>query len=142
MQSYLVPLISLFQENANSTQAGPMKKYMRDQFEYLGIKSPQFKVLFRNFINEHGLPPFSDLDLIVRDLWNLPEREFQYLAVGFVGRLENQLSSTFIRTIEYMIIHKSWWDTVDSIAGDTVGIHFQPLSRYTREISFQMAHLG
>ena len=125
MQSHLVPLITLFQENANPTQAGPMKKYIRDQFEYLGIKSPQFKVLFRNFINEHGLPPLSDLDLIVRDLWSLPEREFQYLAVGFVGRLENQLSSTFVGTIEFMIIHKSWWDTVDSIAGDTVGIHFR-----------------
>ncbi len=36
MQPYLVPLITLFQENANPDQAGPMKKYMRDQFEYLG----------------------------------------------------------------------------------------------------------
>jgi len=124
MQSYLVPLITLFQENANPTQAGPMKKYMRDQFEYLGIKSPQFKVLFKNFIDQYGLPTVSDLASIVYSLWNLPQREFQYLAVGFVERLENQLPPKFIKTIEYMIVNISWWDTVDSIAGDTVGIHF------------------
>jgi hypothetical protein len=57
MQSYLLPLIALFNENANPAQAAPMKSYMRDQFEYLGIKSPQFKSLFKEFIGEHGLPP-------------------------------------------------------------------------------------
>ena len=125
MQSYLVPLVALFEENADPVQAGPMKKYMRDQFEYLGIKSPQFKVLFKDFIERHGLPSVSDLDSIVHDLWNLPQREFQYLGVSCAGRLANQLPPKFIRTIEYMIVNKSWWDTVDSIAGDTVGNHFR-----------------
>jgi len=65
------------------------------------------------------------LDSIIHELWELPQREYQYLAVGFAGRLENQLPPTFIRTIEYMLTHKSWWDTVDSIASDIVGIHFR-----------------
>ncbi len=125
MQPYLTPLIALFQENADPVQAGPMKKYMRDQFEYLGIKSPQFKVLFKDFLDQYGLPSVFILDAIVHDLWNLPQREFQYLAVGFVERLGNQLPAEFIRTIEYMIVNKSWWDTVDSIAGDTVGDYFR-----------------
>ncbi len=125
MQSYLIPLISLFEENAYPIQAAPMKKYMRDQFEYLGIKSPQFKVLFKRFIEQYGLPSASDLDQIVRELWNLPQREFQYLAVSFTDRLKNQFPPQFARTIEYMLVNKSWWDTVDSIAGDIVGNHFR-----------------
>ena len=125
MPPYLIPLITLFKENANPIQALPMKRYMRDQFEYLGIKSPQFKKLVKDFIGEHGLPSISDLDLIVHNLWELPQREFQYLAVGFTERLRNELPAKFVRSIEYMIVNKSWWDTVDSLAGDVVGIHFR-----------------
>jgi 3-methyladenine DNA glycosylase AlkD len=125
MHSYTISLKKLFEQNANPSQAAPMKKYMRDQFEYLGIKSPQFKVLLKEFIGEHGLPPVSDLDQIARELWSLPQREFQYLAVGLIGRSENQLPADFIETLEYLITTKSWWDTVDSFAGGVVGIHFK-----------------
>jgi len=125
MHPYVIPLKALFEQNADPTQAGPMKKYMRDQFEYLGIKSPQFKVLLKQFLSEHGLPAVNDLDQIVRELWSLPEREFQYLGVSLMSRLENQLLPKSTKTIEYTITQKSWWDTVDSIAGGTVGIHFR-----------------
>jgi 3-methyladenine DNA glycosylase AlkD len=42
-----------------------------------------------------------------------------------LGRLNNQLPPEFIETIEYLITTKSWWDTVDSFAGGTVGVHFK-----------------
>ena len=35
-----------------------------------------------------------------------------------------QIPAKFIKTLEYLIVTKSWWDTVDSLAGGTVGIHF------------------
>ncbi len=125
MHQYIVSVKALFEQNANPAQAGPMKKYMRDQFDYLGIKSPQFKILFKQQIAEYGLPSVPELDDIVRELWDLPQREFQYMAVSLVGRLEKQLPAKFIKTLEYMLTHKSWWDTVDSIAGDIVGVHFK-----------------
>lgn len=125
MHPYVIPLKALFEQNADPLQAAPMRKYMREQFEYLGIKSPQFKVLLKQHLSRHGLPPVTDLNSIVRELWALPEREFQYLGVSLMGRLENQLRPKSTRTIEYAITHKSWWDTVDSIAGGTVGTHFR-----------------
>jgi len=125
MHSYVIPLKTLFEQNANPDQAGPMKKYMRDQFDYLGIKSPQFKGLLKDFINANGLPPVSQLGVIARELWALPQREFQYLAVSLVGRSNEQLPAKFIKTIESLIVAKSWWDTVDSLAGGTVGVHFK-----------------
>ena len=125
MHPYIIPLKTLFEQNANPTQAAPMKKYMRDQFEYLGIKSPQFKILFKQYVADHGLPAVGELDEIIRDLWALPQREFQYAAIGLVGRLEKQLTAKSVKTLEYMLTHKSWWDTVDSIAGGTVGAYFK-----------------
>jgi 3-methyladenine DNA glycosylase AlkD len=125
MHPYVIKLKTLLETHANPTEAAPMKKYMRDQFEYLGIKTPQRATLQKEFYAEHGLPPVKALDAILRDLWSLPQREFQYTAVGLLGKLGEQIPPGFIDTIEYLIVTKSWWDTVDSIAGTSVGIHFK-----------------
>jgi 3-methyladenine DNA glycosylase AlkD len=125
MHPYVASLNTLFEQNANPVQAAPMKKYMRDQFEYLGIKSPQFKELMKEFIAVNGLPPIGELAVILRDLWLLPQREFQYAGTSLLGRSEKELPAKFIKIIEYMIITKSWWDTVDTISGGTLGVHFQ-----------------
>ena len=125
MHPYIIPLKNSFEKNANPSQAVPMKKYMRDQFEYLGIQTPKSKILQKEFYDKYGLPEIADLDSILRDLWSLPQREFQYVAVGLLGRCDKQIPAKFIKTIEYLIVTKSWWDTVDSIAGGTVGVHFK-----------------
>ena len=77
------------------------------------------------FRSERGLPAIEAMDEIVRDLWRLPQREFQYVAVNLLERLENKLPTSSIKTLEYMITHKSWWDTVDALAGHSVGTHFR-----------------
>jgi 3-methyladenine DNA glycosylase AlkD len=124
MHPYVASLNTLFEQNADASQAAPMKKYMRDQFEYLGIKTPRNVALQKEFYAEYGFPELSALDEILRDLWALPQREFQYVAVGLLGKFEKQIPPEFIGTIEYLIITKSWWDTVDVIAGHSVGTHF------------------
>ncbi|HQV94534.1 MAG TPA: DNA alkylation repair protein [Anaerolineales bacterium] len=132
MQSYTTKLKSYFEKHANPSQAAPMKKYMRDQFEYLGIKTPQSKLLMKEFISEHGLPPIEGLDEILRDLWSLPQREFQYAAMNLLDKFEKRLPENFISTLEYLIVTKSWWDTVDALASHPVGTHFKRFPK-TRE---------
>ena len=125
MHTYTLALKTLFEKNADPAKAGPMKKYMREQFEYLGIKSPEGAALLRKHLQEHGLPPLDKLDGVVRELWNLPQREFQYTALGLISKLETKVDENFITTIEYLITTKSWWDTVDILAGHAVGSHFK-----------------
>jgi 3-methyladenine DNA glycosylase AlkD len=125
MRPYVATLKTLFEQNADLLQAAPMKKYMRDQFEYLGIKSPQFKMLMKEFISANGIPPVRELESILGELWSLPQREFQYVATSLLGRSEKELPARFIKTMEYMILTKSWWDTVDTISGGTLGVHFR-----------------
>jgi 3-methyladenine DNA glycosylase AlkD len=125
MHSYVDSLKTLFEQNANPVQAAPMKKYMRDQFEYLGIKTPQNTALQKQFYKERGIPELAQLDEILRDLWALPQREFQYVGMGLLSKYEKQLPAEFIEPVEYLITTKSWWDTVDAIASHTVGTHFR-----------------
>ena len=51
MHPYVLSLKKLYEQNADSAQAIPMKKYMRNQFEYLGIKTPLNKTLQKKFIH-------------------------------------------------------------------------------------------
>ncbi len=125
MHPYVASLKTLFEQNADPVQAAPMKKYMRGQFEYLGLKGPQQGALMKEFISQNGLPEVADLDTILRELWSLPQREFQYAAIGLLSKSEKGLPAKFIKTMEYLLITKSWWDTVDTISGHTLGIHFR-----------------
>lgn len=125
MHTYATSLKSFFEEHTNPLAAAPMKKYMRDQFKYLGIKSPQATALLREFIKANDLPPLADLDLISRELWNLPQREFQYIAMNLISKYEKKLEPEFIETLEYLITTKSWWDTVDLLASHPVGTMFK-----------------
>lgn len=136
MHAYAKGIQQLFRRNANARNAGPMKRYMRDQFEYLGIKTPQMSGLMKEHRRVQGLPPLHDLDAIVRDLWALPEREFQYAASSLIGRLVEELPEEFIATLEFLLTHKSWWDTVDSLAATSVATHFR---RYPRVRSKYLA---
>jgi 3-methyladenine DNA glycosylase AlkD len=124
MHAYTRDLKTLFVRHANPKNAGPMKRYMRDQFDYLGLKGPQMAGLLREHIDTHGLPALTDLDAVLRELWALPQREFQYAATALLVRLEKQLPASFIRTLEYLIVTKSWWDTVDTISTGALGVHF------------------
>lgn len=127
MHPYVASIKTLLEQYANPTQGGPMQKYMRDQFQYLGIKSPKLKALFRQTIKDNGLPALENLDTVIRELWEPPQREYQYMGISLVERLEKKLPSNAIKTLEYMITHKSWWDTVDNIS-HSVGVHFKRYS--------------
>ncbi len=125
MHSYIKPLVKLFKANANPANAEPMAKYMRNLFPYLGIKTPKRKALFRDFIKENGLPEISELKQITLDLWNLPEREFQYTAMGILRKYSQKWDDDYIDLFEQLIITKSWWDSVDGLASWMVGEHFK-----------------
>jgi 3-methyladenine DNA glycosylase AlkD len=125
MHAYVSLLKTLFEENADPSLAPAMAAYMRNQFSYLGIKIPQSADLQKRFYTEHGLPALDDLDPVLRDLWALPEREYQYVAMSLLGKFEKKLPAEFIQTLEDLLVSKSWWDTVDSLAAGTVGTHFQ-----------------
>ena len=73
-----------FRENANTADAEAMKKYMRGQFEFFGLKSPQRKALGKDFLQEKLEPP--EIRELVKLLWQQPERELQYFALDYIEK--------------------------------------------------------
>jgi len=102
-----------------------MSAYTRNQFPYLGIKTPSSIELQKRFFSERALPALDELDPILRELWALPEREFQYAALGLLGKYNQELPAAFIETLEYLLVTKSWWETVDTLSAGNLGTHFR-----------------
>ena len=98
---------------------------MKNRFPYLGIKTPKRKELLKDFYEENSLPEMQELKQITLDLWELPEREFQYVAIGLLRKFTKKWDENFIELFEQLIITKSWWDTVDGLASWMVGEHFK-----------------
>lgn len=114
-------LISLFQENANAADAKPMKAYMKDKFDFLGIRSPLRKQLFSEFFAMYQFPEDDQFLSEVRTIYHLPEREFQYIAIEMLTKQRKKLSLTDLAFLADLITTKSWWDSVDAIAPKIVG---------------------
>lgn len=101
-----------------------MKAYMRDQFEFLGIRKPELKTLLKAWMQERGLPTADELVSVIHELWDLPEREYQYVALEILQRQARQFRLEDIELLEYLVVNKSWWDTVDEVAGGLIGRYF------------------
>lgn len=114
-------LVTLFEANRNEANADSMKKYLRDQFEFLGIKTPERKELLKQFYQESGIlkTPFQ-LDFVLA-LWEKEEREYQYAALSYLEKSVKKLEKDAMPLFERLITTKSWWDTVDTIAPKLVG---------------------
>ncbi|TWI57983.1 DNA alkylation repair protein [Halalkalibacter nanhaiisediminis] len=121
MKSYVKELMNVFTNHSNSENANWMKKYMRDQFEFLGIKTPERRALLKTFINECGLPEKNEFEEVIKTLWVQPEREYQSIALDLLDKLKKQLQAESIPFIEELVASKSWWDTIDVLAPKILG---------------------
>ncbi len=122
---YLDTLTSEFENAANPTKAIDQKRYMRDQFEYYGLTSPQRREILKPFLAKAYLPPKKDLQKIVKTCWKKPQREYYYFAQELTQKYIKQFEKSDIELLEHMIVNKSWWDTIDFIASNLVGPYFK-----------------
>lgn len=101
---------------ADAQQAVPMRAYMLNQFAFLGIHATARRQALR------GLPKLSgwaapQLLALADRLWDLPEREFQYVAVDLLAKYYRQLGPESLAHLLQLVQRKPWWDTVDALAG-------------------------
>jgi 3-methyladenine DNA glycosylase AlkD len=102
-------------------RAAPMAAYMRDQFAFLGIPAPAQRALARQVLAGLDRPTEADLRAVALGCWELPEREYQYFACGWLRRHARTCSAGFIEVARHLIVTKPWWDTVDALAAHLVG---------------------
>lgn len=131
---FIAELKNFFRDYVNPSNALAMQKYMRYQFPFLGIKTPERKQLLRQFLSTHSFQP-EQLTDVVKGLWLLPEREFHYVAMDLLlmYRKKGWLKED-IQLIEELIVTKSWWDTVDVLAPRMAGPYVRQYPEKGRQV--------
>lgn len=124
MHIFVHELQAYFTPHRNPEKAAPMSQYMKKQFPFLGIQASERRQLLRSFLAKHTIPAKEELPVIIRELWALPEREYQMIALDLLEKHRKFLDESFVPLFEEMVITKSWWDTVDLIASRLIGIVF------------------
>ncbi len=133
MNEYINTLKVEFAIHANPEVATKQKAYMRNQFDFFGLKAGERRDIQKPFFIKEYLPPKEDVDKLVKKLWTQPEREFHHFAQELAFKYIKKLDKKDIQLFEYMITHKSWWDTVDYIATKLVGGYMKKFPEETEK---------
>lgn len=117
-----------FRAFSNPARAAGMKAYMKNHFDFLGVKTPERRDAFKPYLAElkadlkagQGL----DTDFVNRS-WALPEREFHYNACDYLRlpAVKKTLEPDALPWLRLLVETNTWWDSVDrldTVIGDIV----------------------
>ena len=121
---YTDALYALFQEHSDPINAAGQKAYMKDKFEFYGLKAQLRRRLQKPFLQRSSLPGQQQLPEVIRSLWEHPKRECQYFGQELLLKYSHSYTSSELQLMEYMVTNRSWWDTVDFIAANCIGRYF------------------
>jgi len=109
--------ISALAPLADPSRAPAMRAYMRDQFPFLGIATPARRESLKPAIRAFKGAPSAELLSVATELWQLPEREYQYAALDLMAAQWKQFGSADLPALLDFVLRKPWWDSVDGMAG-------------------------
>ena len=96
---------------ANSDDAVAMRAYMKNKFEFLGVKTPARRKLTKAFFKQQT-DSVIDWDFI-NEAWSNSYRELQYAALDYLETRKKLLTPSDLPRLKKLAQTKSWWDTVD-----------------------------
>lgn len=124
ISEYFSDLATDFERHSNETVAAGARAYMKNKSDFYGIPSPLRKQIVKEFLSKSGYPAYNELKEMVHFAWEQPQREWQYVAMEIVARFVKKADKDLIDLAEWMITHKSWWDSVDYVAPNIAGLLF------------------
>ncbi|MEJ5303610.1 MAG: DNA alkylation repair protein [Bacteroidales bacterium] len=129
MDSALLNYVSGFEDRlkllGDPAVAEGAAKYMRNLSPFIGVKAPVRRQVMKEYMEQEGLPSHTSLSKFVEICWERPYREMQYFGMEVANKVMKKPLKEDIVLIEFMIVGKSWWDTVDFIAAHLAGGYFK-----------------
>lgn len=114
---------------ADSGVATGMSAYMRDQFSFLGLKSPVRREIFKPYLAELIAEAKKSQSIdreFVEHAWAQTGREFLYNALDYLAVVKKYLEPSDIPWLRSLAERKTWWcsiDRLDRIIGDVALRH-------------------
>ena len=130
--NFITDLENSLRSNSNRETAIPMESYMKNNFDFLGIKTDERRTIFKAKYEKYKSEIKADFRNIGWELFNKNEREFHQNAIDLlVKELKKNYVLEDIKLIENLIITNSWWDSVDVVAKYLLGGYLQQFPNET-----------
>lgn len=119
-------------ERARAQQA-----YMKSAMPFHGISSPTLRALLRPILADpaHRITDRTEWEATVRELWDsATHREERYAAIALAGHrtYRGWQDPGTVPLYEHLIRTGAWWDLVDVLAADRIGL---VLHRHAHELA-------
>jgi len=123
--SHLINDLSLeYSSHADEEKARQMSAYMKNLFPFYGLQNKDRKALSKAWLKEAKTLERQDLWNLNVQLWEADAREMQYTALDLMPMIQKHPEAEDLPKIEWLVLNKSWWDTVDALAGRSMGAWF------------------
>ncbi len=122
-------------EVATPEDAIYMKSYIKDQFEFLGVKTPVRRKLSKVFFKKNSSPAIDWK--FIHQAWENPYREMQYVVLDYLKLKQKFLTSNDLPKIKKLAQTKPWWDTIDFLCRSVgfICLHYPETKKFVLEWS-------
>jgi 3-methyladenine DNA glycosylase AlkD len=121
-------LVSFVEEElaarADPEKAVAMAAYMKTDMPFYGVQKKGRTEVFRALKSRFPVDDVEVYRKVVAALWERPHREEKYLAVGVAKHYTQFLTFDNIDLYHRLIVEGAWWDFVDEVAINCVGIAY------------------
>ncbi|MDA0080693.1 DNA alkylation repair protein [Brachyspira hyodysenteriae] len=105
-----------FESLKNKKEAVFMAKYMKNNFEFLGIHSKERKEAEKKVFKIIPKEQKEFIDFNFADkCYKNKYREFQYAALDYLNSKKKYLNKSHIEKLKEYALTKSWWDSIDCL---------------------------
>jgi len=122
MSLFIPAIVEALRDLADADNALKMRKYMRDKYPFLGVNKPERQEVFKHLYKQYGSS--QDWFEVSKELFAMPEREFQYVAMEYVKQAKKSWDTRLPALFEQWVGEESWWDVVDFLAPQILGPYF------------------
>lgn len=133
MHPYLVPMYAELKAHRCAPNAAAVQAYMKDIAPFFGLLTKDRRSIMKAHLSEYGAPKLEDLPAIVRSAYTCKEREMHYVAMDLMVKYAKKLTPDHMPLLEELITTHSWWDTVDALAVNVVGVILRKHPRSIKE---------
>ena len=122
----MLELVSFVKQQLSSAadpeKAVKMAVYMKTEMPFYGVQSGQRREIAKKVKRKFAVESREAYEEVVLGLWNLPHREEKYIAISLARLHRRFIGPDSLPLYEKLIREGAWWDFVDEVAVNLVGV--------------------
>lgn len=99
-----------------------MAAYLKTDMPFYGVQKKELTAVYREMKRRFPIDDDASYRGAIVDLWSRPHREEKYLAISVARYNTRFVTSDHIDLYRRLIVEGAWWDLVDDVAINCVGI--------------------